>query len=100
MAGMAKKQKLIEHVAGASGIAMPRIKDTRIRVSDIAFHYMEFQQATAAEWIQRVYPQLSIEEIEAAITYWQEHPDEIAAEMASDEALLDELEAQGPLRPR
>ena len=97
---MARKQKLIEHTAGASGIAMPRIKGTRIRVSDIAFHYKEFEQATPAEWIQRVYPQLSIEEIEAAIAYWQEHPDEIGDEMASEEALFEELKAQGPIRPK
>lgn len=43
-------------------------------MSDIAFHYMEFQQATPVDWIQRVYPHLSDEEIEAAIDYWQQHP--------------------------
>jgi uncharacterized protein (DUF433 family) len=97
---MAKKHELIEHTAGFSGIAMPRIKGTRIRVSNIAFHYMEFEQATPADWIQRVYPQLSIEEIEAAIDYWREHPEEIAEEMASDEALFEELKAKGPIRPK
>ena len=97
---MSKNQKLIEHTAGASGIKMPRIRGTRIRVSDIAFHYMEFERATPADWIQRVYPQLSIEEIEAAVEYWQEHRDEIAEEMASDEALFEELKAQGPIRPK
>jgi uncharacterized protein (DUF433 family) len=97
---MARTNKYIDHWAGASGIPMPRIKGTRIRVSDIVLHYREFEQATPAEWIQRVYPQLSVEEIDAAIAYWQEHPDEIAEEMASDEALFEELKAKGPIRPQ
>lgn len=95
---MDKKEKLIEHWAGSSGIPMPRIKDSRIRVSDIAFHYMEFEQATAVDWIQRVYPHLSTEKIEAAIDYWRAHPDEIAEEMAADEAALEELKPRLPMR--
>jgi uncharacterized protein (DUF433 family) len=79
---------------------MPRIKGSRIRVSDIAFHYMQLEHETPAQRIQSVYPFLSIEEIEAAIEYWRDHPGEIAEEMASDEALLDDLKALGPIRPR
>ena len=97
---MAKKHELIEHTAGFSGIPMPRIKGTRIRVSDIAYHYMQLAQETPAERIQYADPHLSIEEIEAAIAYWQEHPAEIAEEMASDEALYEELKAKGPIRPK
>jgi uncharacterized protein (DUF433 family) len=97
MVEMSRKQQLIEHTAGASGVAMPRIKGSRIRVSDIAFHYMQMESETPAERIQRVYPNLSIEQIEAAIEYWQSHPQEIAEEMAAERDALNDLKTQLPL---
>ena len=91
---MSKKQKLIEHVAGASGEKMPRVKGTRVRVSDIAVRYQQLEHETPAERIQYSFPHLDIEEIEAAIEYWRSHPDEIAAEIAAEEALLEELRSR------
>jgi uncharacterized protein (DUF433 family) len=88
-----KKRKLIERVAGYSGHVRPVIKGTRIRVSDIAQEYQALEQETPAERIQRCFPHLDLEQIEAAIEYWRDHPEEIDADIENDEAALNHLTA-------
>jgi len=83
---MTRKQKFIEHVAGAAGNIRPVVKGTRTRVSAIAQLHEQLQHETPAERIQYALPHLSIEEIEAALEYWRMHPEEIAEDIARDEA--------------
>jgi uncharacterized protein (DUF433 family) len=95
---MAKTNKYIDHWAGAGGISMPHVKGTRTRVSTIVARYQQLHDETPAQRIQYSYPHLSIEEIEAALEYWRSHQDEIAAEIAADEAAFEVLKDQMPLR--
>lgn len=97
---MPKKHELIEHPPEPDGVPMPRIKGSRIRVSDIVGRYQQLEHETPEERIRYSYPFLTLEEIRAALDYWRAHPDEIAAEMASDEAYLEELKARLPFRAR
>jgi len=41
-----------------------------------------------AERIQQGLPHLTVEQIQAALDYWREHPEEIANEIAEDDAAL------------
>ena len=91
---MSKKEKLIEHMTGASGYMRPVIKGTRTRVSAIAQLYALMERESPAERIQRALPYLETEQIEAAIEYWRSHPDEIAADIARDEAAYEELKSR------
>ena len=88
---MTRKQKFIEHTAGAAGHTRPVIKGTRTRVSAIAQLYEQLEQESPAERIQRALPYLEIEQIEAAIEYWRSHPEEIATDIERDNAAYEEL---------
>jgi uncharacterized protein (DUF433 family) len=88
---MAKKHELIDHRAGAAGYVRPMIKGTRTRVSAVAQLYELLQRETPAERIRRALPYLEIEQIEAAIEYWRNHPEEIEADIERDNAAYEEL---------
>jgi uncharacterized protein (DUF433 family) len=90
---MSKKQKLIEHRAGASGYTRPVIKGTRTRVSAIAQLYEQLERESPAQRIQRALPYLEIDQIEEAIEYWRSHPEEIAEDIERDNAAYEELKS-------
>ena len=92
--------------AGASGIAMPRIKGSNVRVSILAGTYMDcthdgMDHHQAVDYIERNYPTLSREEIEGGLEYWRSHQAEIETEIARDLEMYEEgLAAQThPVQP-
>ena len=72
----------------------PVIKATRIRISDIARLSRILELETLAERIQRALPSLSIDQIEAALAYWRDHPSEVEQEIERDETLYKEHAAR------
>jgi uncharacterized protein (DUF433 family) len=101
-----KRWKFVEMRAGFSGIPMPRIKGSRIRVSILAGHYMDVtaegmthEQAVADLALN--YPSLSVDEIRGGLKYWEAHKAEIEAEIARDLQMEEEALAQDthPMQP-
>src|SRR5687768_16143733 len=86
-----RKHPLIEMRAGAAKIAHPCIVNTRIRVSYLVDLYRQYcdtgltDEEAFAELASN-YEQLSIEELHAALDYWQAHPADIEREILEDEA--------------
>ena len=98
--------KFVEMRAGASGIVMPRIKGSSIRVSILAGYYMDvtaegLSHEEAVDWLERNYPTLSRPEIEGGLAYWRAHKADIDAEIARDNEMYEEgLAAQThPVQP-
>ena len=91
--------KFVEMRAGASGIAMPRIKGSRIRVSILAGTYMDCagegkSHEEAIQYLAEAYPTLSVDEICGGIEYWRAHEEEIELEILRDEELSLAMELQ------
>jgi uncharacterized protein (DUF433 family) len=78
----------IESTPGTSG-GKPRIAGSRIRVQDIVVWH-ERMGLSADEIVSR-YPQLSLADVYAALTYYHDHRDEIEADMVHGKALADEV---------
>lgn len=68
----------IVKVPGVCGGAAT-IRGTRVPVWVLAGY--AHQGRTAAE-LQQLYPQLSLAQLYDALSYWQDHPDEIEADLA------------------
>jgi uncharacterized protein (DUF433 family) len=81
---------LIEHRSSA-GRSSPVIKGTRVRVAEIAQLYRLLSEEVVAERIQKALPHLTMEQIQAALAYWRNHPDEVQSEIETDEAFLSDL---------
>jgi uncharacterized protein (DUF433 family) len=93
--------KFVEMRAGASGIPMPRIKGSRIRVSILAGTYTDvtndgMTHDEAIEYMAEAYPSLTIEKIRGGIEYWRAHRDDIERELREEEKFIDELAANPP----
>jgi uncharacterized protein (DUF433 family) len=91
--------KFVEMRAGASGIPMPRIKGSRIRVSILAGHYMDvtadgMTHEQAVEDMARAYPTLTVDEIRGGIEYWRAHRKQIELEIQHDELTSSAMEIQ------
>ncbi len=67
------------------------IEGTRVRVNDIARLYELCLQELVIERIGKALPHLSEEQIEAAVRFWREHPDEIAQEIRDEEAIMAQM---------
>lgn len=83
----------IESTPGTSG-GKPRIAGSRIRVQDVVVWH-ERMGLSADEIVSR-YPQLSLADVYAALTYYHDHRDEIEADMAHGKALADEVQKLFP----
>ena len=81
------KKKMIERRSTTSGESA-FVGRSRVRVSHIARLYDMVRDELVAERIQQGLPQLTVEQIMAALEYWREHPEEIETEIAEDEAAL------------
>ncbi len=58
------------------------IEGTRVRVKDIVAQYPQVLDEIVAERMHQGYwPHLTREQIEAAISYWRKHPEQITEEM-------------------
>ncbi len=95
----------------------PTIDGTRITVTNILWNYrfdlaeivaesagppdvskgrIELPLAPVIEKIHDGFPHLSREQIEAALAYWQQHPDEIRRELEEEAVLAEELQRKYP----
>jgi uncharacterized protein (DUF433 family) len=87
----------IEATPGTCG-GKPRIAGTRIRVQDV-YVWHELQGLSADEIVDR-YPQLSLADVHAALTYFYDHRDEITSQMREDAEFVKSLRTSlgpGPL---
>jgi uncharacterized protein (DUF433 family) len=83
----------IECTPGVCG-GKPRIAGHRIRVQDIAvWHELE---GLSADEIVAQYPQLSLGDVYAALTYFHDHREEIRQSMKEDEEFVKQLQAKTP----
>jgi uncharacterized protein (DUF433 family) len=85
--------KYIESTAGVCG-GRPRVAGTRVRVQDI---YVWHEVAgRSAEEIVASYPQLSLGDVYAALTYFWDHRAEMEAQLKADEDLVEQLKREYP----
>jgi uncharacterized protein (DUF433 family) len=83
----------IECTPGVCG-GKPRIAGHRIRVQDImVWHEL---QGLSADEIVAQYPQLSLGDVYAALTYYHDHREEIRQSMKEDEEFVKQLQAKTP----
>ena len=99
MVAQKRGSKYVEMRAGASGIPMPRIKGSRIRVSILASHYMDVTKEgmtheQAIDDMVRAYPTLTRDEVIGGIAYWRAHKGDIQREIRDDELFSEVLSAQ------
>jgi uncharacterized protein (DUF433 family) len=78
----------------------PCIAGSRIRVQDV--HVWHELQGLSADEIVSRYPQLSMADVYAALSYYWDHRDEIQQQMAADDELVERMKAQygSPLREK
>ena len=86
----------IEHIEKTPGVCggQARIAGHRIRVMDIVVWH-ERCRWTPDEIVAR-YPQLTLAQVYAALSYYWDHVDEIRQAIAEEKALVDELRSQTP----
>jgi uncharacterized protein (DUF433 family) len=72
----------------------PCVAGTRIRVQDI-YVWHELQGRSADEIVSE-FPQLTMADVYAALSYFWDHRDEIQRQMADAESLASELKARSP----
>jgi uncharacterized protein (DUF433 family) len=92
--------KPIEITPGVCG-GKPRIAGHRIRVQDIVV-WTEHQGQSPDE-IVASFPQLTINDVQAALSYYAEHRDEIREQMREDDRIVAEMKAKygpGPFEQR
>jgi uncharacterized protein (DUF433 family) len=84
----------IEHIEKTPGVCggQARIAGHRIRVMDIVVWH-ERCRWTPDEIVAR-YPQLTLAQVYAALSYYWDHVDEIRQAIAEEEALVKELRSQ------
>ena len=70
----------------------PRIAGTRIRVQDV-FVWHELQGQSADEIVSR-FPQLTMADVYAALSYYWDHRDEIQRDMQAESDLVTRLRQQ------
>ena len=86
-----------QHITSTPGVCggKPCIAGTRIRVQDI-YVWHELQSQSAAE-IVRDFPQLSLADVHAALTYFYDHRDEILKQMREADELVSRMKREaGP----
>jgi uncharacterized protein (DUF433 family) len=83
----------IELTPGTCG-GKPRIAGTRIRVQDI-YVWHELQGQSADEIVSN-FPQLSLADVHAALSYYFDHRDEIQRQMQADDAFVEAMKQKYP----
>lgn len=72
----------------------PCVAGTRIRVQDIrAWHEL---QGLSADEIVAQYPQLTLADVHAALTYFHDHRDEILRQIRESENFVENVRAYNP----
>jgi uncharacterized protein (DUF433 family) len=87
--------KHIEITPGVCG-GKPRIAGHRIRVQDIAVWH-EYQGLSPDEIVAQ-FPQITLADIYAALSYYHDHREEIRRQMDETEALVERLKRDNPSR--
>lgn len=85
-----------EHIETTPGVCggRPRIAGHRIRVSDIVIWHE--RQGLSPEEIVTRFPQLSLSDVFAALTYYHDHREEIHRSIREDEEFADSLRLKTP----
>ena len=78
----------IEITPGTCG-GKPRIAGHRIRVQDVVVWYD--RMGLSADEIVSRYPELSLADVYAALTYYHDHREEIDGQMEADEKFVEEM---------
>ena len=65
------------------------IDDTRVRVNNVAFLA---KQGLTSQQILEHYPDLTLAQVHAALTYYYDHADEIEAELAAEDQAAEDFE--------
>jgi uncharacterized protein (DUF433 family) len=83
-------------IAASPGVCggKPCVAGTRIRVQDI-YVWHELQGRSADEIVSG-FPQLTMADVYAALSYFWEHREDILRQMADEELLAAELKARSP----
>jgi uncharacterized protein (DUF433 family) len=76
----------------------PVIRDTRIKVMDIAIRYE--LMGMSADKIADEYPHLKLEQIHDALSYYYEHKTALDRKYKEDQAFLTQLKKQYPSKMR
>ncbi len=79
----------IEQTPGVCG-GKPRIRDTRMKVSDVAWRHVHNGQPL--DDIIEGFPHLTLAQLHAALAYYYDHRDVVEAEIREEEASLDRIE--------
>lgn len=79
-----------EIIADARGVAY--IGGTSMKVRYIVLQHLQTNET--AEEIQKAYPALSIQQVQAALRYYEANQAKIDAEIADEERLVTEMRAQ------
>lgn len=87
--------KHIEITPGVCG-GKPRIAGHRIRVQDIVIWHERMGQS--ADEIVTRFPQITLADVHAALTYYFDHPEEINAEIQQGRELAEQMKAQSRSR--
>jgi len=90
------ERKHIEATPGVCG-GQPRIAGSRIRVQDVV---LWTEQGQSPDEIVSSFPELSLADVHAALTYYYDHRDEIEQQIRDDEAIIANARAElgpGPL---
>ena len=87
--------KHIEITPGVCG-GKARIAGHRIRVQDVAIWH-EYQGLSPDEIVAQ-YPQITLADVYAALSYYHDHRDEIHRQMEEAEKLVDRLKKDNPSR--
>jgi uncharacterized protein (DUF433 family) len=93
MAVAARKRRVADHIDVTPRVCggKPRIAGSRIRVQDIvAWHE---RQGQSPDDIVEQFPQLSLADVHAALTYYFDHRDHVDRQIAEDVAFADTLKA-------
>jgi uncharacterized protein (DUF433 family) len=88
-----------KHIESSPGICggQPRIAGHRIRVQDIV---LWTEQGQSPDEIVSAFPQLSLADVHAALTYYYDHRDEIDRQIREDDEFVAKTKAElgpGPL---
>jgi uncharacterized protein (DUF433 family) len=89
-------QTITSHIESKPGVCggKPCVAGTRIRVQDI-YVWHELRGQSADEIVSR-FPQLTLSDVYAALTYYWDHRDEVRRQMDEETRFVEELKAKHP----
>jgi uncharacterized protein (DUF433 family) len=93
-------QTVVDHIHSEPGICgdRPCIAGTRIRVQDV-YTWHDIEGVSPDEIVSR-FPQLSLADVYAALTYYWDHRDEIQQQIKEDRELVDQMRLSIPSKIR